>query len=162
MKRFTIIGMLLCILVILGLTGGSVIDPKKDVTGDKGVKVTWDTWRVVKTEASKALDEGKFDQAAVLFMEYVRQGEELKEPKIQAWGLNNAAYSIIMKHKLDRSTDLTKAAEYIERALALPGIDDQCRNILESNKLYTNYWVGKNTVIKPSNSTTKEAVPKKK
>jgi hypothetical protein len=166
--------MCLFILTILGLTAGSIIDPKKEVTKERAQvqaqaqaqaqnsAVTWDTWRAVKTEASKALDEGKWDIASQLFREYARQGEVLKELKIQGWGLNNAAYALIMKHKQNRSTDLTLAKEYIEKALAINEIDEQCTKVLESNQAYVMYWAGKNTPIRPSDNVTKEAVPKKK
>ena len=137
MKRAIFSALVVALLVVSGYAFGPA------QPGDQGKAISWDNFRAAKTSADQYDKEGKYAEALPYYLEYARQAEGLGHPDLVAWGKNNAAFTIIKRHKQDSTVDLAPARKLIEEAMAIAGSTDDCRKVLATNLDYVNRWTKK-------------------
>ena len=144
MKRTLIIG--LAVVVAAAVAGTAAAVAGQDAPGAAGgciQPVSWDGWLAAKVKAEECDAAGNLVAALQYYLEYTRQAQELNSPARVAWGKNNAAYMIIKMHRQDPTVDLTPAGKLLEEGLAVVGVTDDCRKVLEMNLVHVKGCLGR-------------------
>ena len=137
MKRAIFSALVVALLVVSGYAFGQA------QPGDQGKAISWDNFRAAKTSADQYDKEGKYAEALPYYLEYARQAEGLGHPDLVAWGKNNAAFTIIKRHKQDSTVDLTPAKKFLEEGMAIDKATEDCKNCLATNMEYVNLFLKK-------------------
>ena len=132
--------------------GVKVVEPIKEV-------VSMDAY-ILHRSAGKSLEaEGKFLEASDEFVKAADEASKLvgkmeyatgSPEQSQAWQLNSAGYMIILQHKKDKTGDLNRAKELLDKAIALKDIHLDCAAVIKSNQAYCTEWLSKKEQPKPS------------
>ena len=144
MKRTLIIGLALIVAAAAGAGTAAVAGQDAPGAGDGCIQpVSWDGWLAAKVKAEERDAAGNLVAALQYYLEYTRQAQGLNNPARVAWGKNNSAYMIIKMHRQDPTVDLTPAGKLLEEGLAIVGVTDDCRKVLEMNLLHVRTCLGR-------------------
>ena len=144
MKRTLVISLALIIAAAAGAGTPAVAGQDAPGAGDGCIQpVSWDGWLAAKVKAEERDAAGNLVAALQYYLEYTRQAQGLNNPARVAWGKNNSAYMIIKMHRQDPTVDLTPAVKLLEEGLAIVGVTDDCRKVLEMNLLHVRTCLGR-------------------
>ena len=140
MKKILVLVLVFCFAFVLYGAEKAAPVAKKDIAAEtKSVLVQAD-WEKAVDEAEFLQTKGDYDGASLKYLEAVKIAQQIGDKftnSRSAWGLNDAAYEIILKHKKDSSTDLSKAKRCLEDAAKIEGVvDKECLRCIESNMSY--------------------------
>ena len=122
---------------------------KGKVTSITGI-VSLDSYNTHRNAGKSLESAGKFLEASDEFVKSAEEAEKLvgkieyqtgSPEQSQAWQLNSAALCIIEQHKKDKTGNLNKSKELLDKAFALKDVHLDCVAKIKSNLNYCDYYM---------------------